>query len=132
MAGLEGSMNHGVIPSVVYTSPEIASVGRTEEALVEEGRAFRAGAFSFKGNGRAMAHGLNDGLVKVLADAGTGELLGVHIIGPWASELIAQAAVAMSAGMTASRLAGVCAAHPTLSEAVKEACLAVDGRAVHG
>jgi len=132
LAGLEGPMNHGVIPSVVYTSPEISSVGQTEEALAKEGRAFKAGTFSFKGNGRAIAHGMNDGLVKVLADAGTGEILGVHVIGPWASELIAQAAVAMSAGMTASRLAGVCAAHPTLSEAVKEACLAVDGRAVHG
>lgn len=131
-AGLDGHMNHDVIPSVVYTTPEIASVGRTERALAGEGVAYTSGSFSFKPNGRAMAHGLNDGLVKVLADEATGEILGVHMIGPWVSELIGQAAVAMQKRMTAAELAAVCTAHPSLSEALKEAALAAGGKAIHG
>jgi len=131
-AGLPGHMDHGVIPSVVYTSPEIASVGRTERALAGEGVGYTSGSFSFKPNGRAMAHGLNDGLVKVLADEATGEILGVHMIGPWVSEIIGQAAVAMQKRMTAAELAAVCTAHPSLSEALKEAALAAGGKAIHG
>ena len=131
LAGRKGHLDYGVIPSVVYTRPEIASVGSTEGRLEEERIPFKKGVFSFKGNGRAMAHGLNDGLVKVLAHGETGALLGVHVIGPWAGELITQAAVAMGGGMTAAQLAGICTAHPTLSEAIKEAALDVDGEAIH-
>lgn len=131
IAGLPGHVDYGVIPAVVYTSPEIASVGRTQDALEKDGTPFRSGSFAFKANGRATAHGENDGLVKVLAHAETDALLGVHVVGPWASELIGQAAVAMSARMTAARFAQVCAAHPTLSESLREAALAVSGKAIH-
>ena len=131
IAGLEGHVDYEVIPAVVYTSPEIASVGRTQDALEKAGVPFKTGAFPFKANGRATAHGENDGLAKVIAHAETDAILGVHVIGPWASELIGQAAVAMSARMTAARFAQVCAAHPTLSESLREAALAVSGKALH-
>jgi dihydrolipoamide dehydrogenase len=132
LAGLEGHVDYGVIPAVVYTAPEIASVGRTQDALEKEGVPFKAGVFPFKANGRALAHGENDGLVKLLAHAETDAILGVHIIGPWASELVGQGAVAMAARMTSAAFAKVCAAHPTLSEALHEAALAVSGKAIHG
>jgi dihydrolipoamide dehydrogenase len=132
IAGLPGHVDYGVIPAIVYTAPEIASVGRTQDALEREGVPFKAGTFPFKANGRALAHGENDGLVKLLAHAETDALLGVHIIGPWASELIGQGAVAMAAKMTAAAFARVCAAHPTLTEALHEAALAVSGKAIHG
>ena len=132
LAGLQRHVDYDAVPSVVYTAPEIASVGRTQEALESAGVPFKAGAFPFKANGRALAHGDSDGLVKVLAHADTDALLGVHVIGPWASELIGQATVAMAAKMTSAAFARVCAAHPTLSEAIHEAALAVSGKAIHG
>jgi len=127
-----GQLNYDAIPAVVYTEPEIAMVGRTEEQLVEQGVALRKGVFLFKANGRAMALGHNDGAVKVLADAETDRVLGVHIVGPRAGDLIAEAAVAIEYGASSEDLARACHAHPTLSEALKEAALAVDGRAIHG
>ena len=123
-----GHVDYGAIPSVAYTHPEIAAVGKTEEQLKEEGIAYRKGKFSFRGNGRARALGDTEGFVKVLADEATDRLLGVHIIGPRAGDLIAEAAAAMSFGASSEDVARTCHAHPTLSEAFKEACLAVDGR----
>jgi dihydrolipoamide dehydrogenase len=126
-----GHVNYGTIPSVIYTSPEIASVGETEEALKEQSIDYRTGRFSFAANGRARAVGHTDGFVKVLADSETDRVLGVHIIGPNAGELIAEAAVAMEFGASAEDIARCCHAHPTLAEAVKEAAMAVDRRAIH-
>ena len=126
-----GHINYGAIPSVVYTSPEIAAVGRTEQELKAEGVAYKAGSFPFLANGRAKAIGRTEGKVKILADAATDRVLGVHILGPHAGDLIAECAAAMEFGATAEDLARTCHAHPTLAEAVKEAALAVDGRAVH-
>ncbi|MEZ6057519.1 MAG: dihydrolipoyl dehydrogenase [Planctomycetaceae bacterium] len=126
-----GHVDYGVIPGVVYTEPEIATVGKTEEALKEEGREYRKGIFPFLANGRARASGQTDGRVKILADAKTDRVLGVHIIGPHAGELIAEASTAMSFGASSEDIARTCHAHPTLSEAVKEAAFAVDGRAIH-
>jgi dihydrolipoamide dehydrogenase len=131
LAGQAGHVNYGVIPNVVYTSPEVASVGRTEEELKEAGVAYRAGKFPFTANGRAKANRQTDGFVKVLADAETDRVLGVHIVGVNASEMIAEAAVLMEFGGSAEDLARTCHAHPTLTEAVKEAALAVDKRAIH-
>ncbi len=126
-----GHVNYDTIPGVCYTEPEIASVGRTEEQLKAEGRAYRKGVFHFRGNGRARALGQVDGRVKMLADARTDRLLGVHIIGPRAGELIAEAVVAMEFGASSEDLARCTHAHPTLAECLKEAALAVDGRALH-
>lgn len=126
-----GHVNYNTIPSVVYTSPEIASVGKTEDQLKEAGIAYRKGEFPFIANGRARAVGQTDGRVKILADEKTDRILGVHIIGPHAGDLIAEAAVAMEFGASSEDLARCCHAHPTLAEAVKEASLAVDGRALH-
>ena len=131
LAGQHGHVNYEVIPGVVYTSPEIASVGRTEEELKAAGVAYKVGKFPFTANGRARAMRHSDGFVKVLADATTDRVLGVHIIGHGAGELIAEAAVLMEFGGSAEDLARTCHAHPTMSEAVKEAALAVDKRAIH-
>lgn len=124
-------VNYNAIPGVVYTEPEIASVGKTEDQLRDEGIAFRVGSFPFMANGRAKALGETTGKVKILADAATDRILGVHIIGPRAGDLIAEAAVAIEFGASAEDIARSSHAHPTLAEAVKEAALAVDGRAVH-
>lgn len=131
LAGQAGHVNYGVIPSVVYTMPEIASVGRTEEELKAEGVDYRAGKFPFSANGRARAMGHKDGFVKVLADAGTDRVLGVHIVGPVAGEMIHEAAVLMEFSGSAEDLARTCHAHPTLSEAVKEAALAAWFKPIH-
>lgn len=131
MATGYGHVNYDAIPGVVYTDPEIASVGRTEEQLREQGVDYRKGVFPFIANGRARALGHTAGRVKILADRQTDRILGVHIIGPRAGELIAEAAVAVEFGASSEDLARCTHAHPTLSEAVKEAALAVDGRALH-
>jgi dihydrolipoamide dehydrogenase len=131
LAGQAGHVNYAVIPGVVYTSPEVAAVGQTEEELKAEGVDYKAGKFLFLANGRAKANQTTDGFVKVLADAKTDRVLGVHIVGPMAGELIHEAAVLMEFGGSAEDLARTCHAHPTLSEAVKEAALAVAGRAIH-
>ena len=131
LAGQAGHVNYGVIPGVVYTSPEVAAVGKTEEELKAEGVDYKAGKFLFLANGRAKANQTTDGFVKVLADARTDRVLGVHIVGPQAGELIHEAAVLMEFGGSAEDLARTCHAHPTLSEAVKEAAMAVAGRAIH-
>jgi dihydrolipoamide dehydrogenase len=126
-----GHVNYAAIPSVVYTEPEVASVGRSEEELVEQGIPFRKGMFPFQASGRAAAIGHAEGAVKLLAHAETDRVLGVHIVGPHASELVAEAVVAIECGASSEDLARSCHAHPTLSEALKEAALAVEGRAVH-
>jgi dihydrolipoyl dehydrogenase len=127
-----GHVNYGVIPAVVFTHPEIASVGRSESDLKDEAHEYKKGVFHFKGNGRAHAIDQTDGFVKVVADKKTERVLGVHIIGPDAGSLIAECASAMEYGATAEDIYRTCHAHPTLSEAVKEAALAVDGRLIHG
>jgi len=126
-----GRVDYGAIPSVVYTRPEIAGVGRTEEEMAEARVPFRKGVFPFRANGRARCLGEGEGFVKVLADARTDRVLGVHILGPRAGDLIAEAAVGIAFGASSEDLARACHAHPTLAEAVKEAALAVDGRALH-
>ncbi len=131
IAGQHGHVNFNTIPWVIYTSPEIAWVGQTEQTLKAEGRAYKAGTFPFLANGRARALGDTTGMVKVLADAGTDEILGVHIVGPMASELIAEAVLAMEFKASAEDIARICHAHPSLSEATKEAALAVDKRALN-
>ncbi len=131
LAGKAGHVNYGVIPSVIYTYPEVASVGATEDDLTLAGTAYNVGKFPFTANGRAKVNRTTDGFVKVLADAKTDRVLGVHIIGPDAGTLIAEAAVLMEFGGSAEDLARTCHAHPTLSEAVKEAALAAGGRAIH-
>jgi dihydrolipoamide dehydrogenase len=131
LAGQSGHVNYGVIPNVIYTAPEVASVGKTEEELKDAGIAYNVGKFPFLANGRAKVNRTTDGFVKVLADATTDRVLGVHIIGPHAGELIGEASVIMEFGGSAEDLARTCHAHPTLSEAVKEAAMAVDKRAVH-
>jgi dihydrolipoamide dehydrogenase len=131
IAGKAGHVNYGVIPNVVYTFPEIASVGKTEEELKEAGVAYNAGKFPFTANGRAKANQQTDGFVKILADAKTDRVLGVHIVGSDAGNMIAEAAVAMEFAASAEDIARTCHAHPTLPEAVKEAALAVGKRAIH-
>ena len=131
LAGQAGQVNHDVIPSVIYTTPEVASVGKTEEELKAADIAYNVGKFPFLANGRAKANRTTEGFVKVLADAATDRVLGVHIIGANASELIAEAAVLMEFSGSAEDLARTCHAHPTLSEAVKEAALSVAKRAIH-
>ena len=131
LAGQAGHVNYGIIPGVVYTYPEVASVGKTEDELKDEGVAYTSGSFPFMANGRAKANQTTDGFVKVLADAKTDQVLGVHILGPQAGELIHECAVLMEFGGSSEDLARTCHAHPTLSEAVKEAALAVDKRAIH-
>ena len=131
IAGQHGHVNFNTIPWVIYTSPEIAWVGKTEQQLKTENVAYKAGSFPFLANGRARALGDTNGFVKFVADAKTDEILGVHIIGPTASELIAEAVVAMEFRASSEDIARICHAHPSLSEAVKEAALAVDGRALN-
>jgi len=131
LAGKAGHVNYEVIPNVVYTYPEVASVGRTEEELKKDGVDYKAGKFPFTANGRAKANGTTDGFVKILADAKTDRVLGVHIVGPDAGTLIGEVAVAMEFSASSEDIARTCHAHPTLSEAVKEAALAVEGRAIH-
>ena len=131
LAGQAGHVNYGVIPSVIYTWPEVASVGQTEEELKAAGIAYTVGKFPFTANGRARAMGCTDGFVKILADKTTDRLLGAHILGPDAGTLIAELALAMEFGASAEDVARTCHAHPTLNEAVKEAALAVAGRALH-
>ena len=131
IAGQHGHVNFNTIPWVIYTSPEIAWVGKTEQQLKAEGRAYKAGSFPFMANGRARALGDTTGMVKFLADAATDEILGVHIVGPMASELIAEAVVAMEFRASAEDIARICHAHPSLSEATKEAALAVDKRTLN-
>jgi dihydrolipoamide dehydrogenase len=131
LAGQAGHVNYDVIPSVIYTFPEVASVGKTEEELKTAGIAYSAGKFPFTANGRAKVNRTTDGFVKVLADATSDRILGVHMIGPHVGELIAEAAVIMEFGGSAEDLARTCHAHPTLTEAVKEAALAVAKRSIH-
>ena len=131
IAGQHGHVNFNTIPWVIYTSPEIAWVGKTEQQLKAEGRAYRAGTFPFLANGRARALGDTTGMVKMLADAATDEVLGVHIIGPMASELISEAVLAMEFKASSEDIARICHAHPSLSEATKEAALAVDKRTLN-
>jgi dihydrolipoamide dehydrogenase len=131
MAGKAGHVNYSVIPGVVYTSPEVASVGATEEQLKEQGRAYKVGKFPFMGNARAKAVFQADGFVKILADAATDRILGAHIIGPAAGDLIHEVCVAMEFGASAQDLALTCHAHPTYSEAVREAALACGDGAIH-
>jgi dihydrolipoamide dehydrogenase len=131
LVGQAGHVNYDIIPGVVYTSPELASVGKTEEELKAAGIAYKAGKFLFIANGRAKANQTTDGFAKILADANTDKVLGAHIVGPQAGELIHEVAVLMEFGGSAEDLARTTHAHPTLSEAVKEAALAVAGRAIH-
>jgi dihydrolipoamide dehydrogenase len=131
IAGTSGHVNYDVIPNVIYTSPEVASVGKTEEELKAANVAYNVGKFPFTANGRAKANQQTDGFVKILADAKTDRVLGVHIIGSDAGNMIAEAAIAMELGAAAEDIARTCHAHPTLPEAVKEAALAVDKRAIH-
>ena len=131
IAGQHGHVDFDLVPWVIYTSPEIAWVGKTEQQLKAEGRAYKAGSFPFLANGRARALGDTTGMVKMLADAQTDEVLGVHIVGPMASELVAEACVAMTFRAASEDIARICHAHPSLSESTKEAALAVDKRTLN-
>ncbi|PWR01364.1 dihydrolipoyl dehydrogenase [Meridianimarinicoccus roseus] len=131
LAGQAGHVNYDVIPGVIYTHPEVASVGKTEEQLKEAGHAYKAGKFSFMGNGRAKANFAADGFVKILADSKTDRVLGAHIIGPMAGDLIHEICVAMEFGAAAEDIARTCHAHPTYSEAVREAALACGDGPIH-
>jgi dihydrolipoamide dehydrogenase len=131
IAGQAGHVNYGVIPNVIYTDPEIASVGMTEAAAKEAGIEIKTGEFNFAGNGRAIATDATDGFVKVIADKKTDKLLGIQIISKSGSELIASAVAHMEYGGSAEDLARTVHAHPTLTEAMKEAAMAVDGNAIH-
>ena len=131
LAGQAGHVNYAAIPGVVYTWPEVASVGETEESLKEGGVAYNVGKFPFTANGRARAMGMTEGFVKILSDKTSDKLLGAHIVGPDAGALIAEIVTAIEFGASAEDVARICHAHPTLSEAVKEAALAADGRALH-
>ncbi len=131
MAGKSGHVNYGVIPGVVYTNPEVATVGQTEEQLKEAGHAYKVGKFTFMGNARAKAMFAGDGFVKIIADQATDRILGAHIIGPAAGEMIHEICVAMEFGASAQDIALTCHAHPTCSEAVREAALACGDGAIH-
>lgn len=131
LAGKHGHVNYGVIPGVIYTTPEVANVGQTEEQLKEAGIEYKVGKFSFMGNGRAKAVFQGEGFVKMLADAKTDRILGCHLIGPAAGDLIHEICVAMEFGASAQDIAMTCHAHPTFSEAVREAALACDAGAIH-
>ncbi len=131
IAGQHGHVNYGVIPSVIYTHPEVSSVGKTEEQLKEEGRKYKVGKFSFMGNARAKANFSGDGFVKIIVDSETDRVLGAHIIGPMAGDLIHEICVAMEFGAAAEDIARTCHAHPTYSEAVREAALACGDGAIH-
>ncbi|MCZ7657641.1 MAG: dihydrolipoyl dehydrogenase [Xanthobacteraceae bacterium] len=131
LAGQAGHLNYDVIPNVIYTFPEVASIGRSEEELKEAGVTYNVGKFPFTANGRAKASARTDGFVKILADSKTDRVLGVHIVGADAGTMIAEAAIAMEFGASSEDIARTCHAHPTLTEAVKEAALAVEKRAIH-
>jgi len=131
VAGKHGHVNYGVIPGVIYTHPEVANVGATEDSLKEQGVAYKVGKFSFMGNGRAKANFAADGFVKILADANTDRVLGAHIIGPAAGDLIHEICVGMEFGASAEDIALTCHAHPTYSEAVREAALACGDGPIH-
>ena len=131
MAGKPGHVDYDLVPGIVYTAPEIATLGKSEEALTEAGIDFVKGLFPFSANSRARAQGHSDGFVKILACAKTDKILGVHIIGHEAGTVIHECATAMTFGASAEDIARTCHGHPTLNEAVKEAALAVDGRAIH-
>ena len=131
LAGKPSHVNYNVIPGVIYTHPEVAWVGQSEEDLKQQGTAYKVGKFPFMANGRAKVNGTTEGFVKILADAETDRVLGVHILGAHAGNLIAEAAIAMEFSASAEDVARTCHAHPTLTEAVKEAALAIDGRALH-
>ena len=132
IAGQKPHINHLLIPGVVYTWPEVAAVGYTEEELKSKGIAYKAGSFPFKASGRARASMDTDGFIKVLADATTDEVLGVHMIGPRCADLIAEAVMAMEFKATAEDIARICHAHPTFTESLKEAALAATAnRALH-
>jgi dihydrolipoamide dehydrogenase len=131
LAGQAGHVNYGVIPGVIYTHPEVASVGETEETLKDQGHEYKVGKFSFMGNGRAKANFAAEGFVKILADAKTDRILGAHIIGPMVGDLIHEVCVAMEFGASAEDLARTCHAHPTYSEAVREAALALGDGPIH-
>lgn len=131
IAGKPGHVNYDIIPSVIYTNPEVASVGMTEEQLKEKSVDYLVGKFPFLANGRAKVNNTTDGFVKILSSADTDQILGIHIIGDQAGNMIGEAAVAMEFEATSEDLARICHAHPTLSEAIKEAALSVEGRALH-
>lgn len=131
IAGKPGHVNYDAIPSVIYTAPEIASVGKTEEELKEAGIAYNSGQFPFLANGRAKAMEAKEGFVKVLSDKTTDRILGVHMIGPYVGEMIAEMVLAMEFGATAEDVARTCHPHPTLTEVVREAALDAIGRGIH-
>ncbi len=131
IAGRHGHVNYAVIPGVIYTAPEVATVGLTEEALKEQGRAYKVGKFPFMGNGRAKANLVSEGFVKLLSDKESGQILGAHIIGPAAGDLIHEICVGMELGATSGDIVKTCHAHPTFSEAVREAALALGDGAIH-
>lgn len=129
--GEAGHVNYGCIPGVIYTHPEVASVGKTEEELKAEGVKFSKGVFPFMANSRARTNNDSDGMVKILTDTQTDKILGVHIIGPNAGEMIAEGVLGMEYGAAAEDIARTCHAHPTLSEAFKEACMAAYDKSIH-
>jgi len=131
IAGQSGHVNYDTIPGVIYTTPEVASIGKTEEQLKKQNIQYKIGKFSFMANSRAKAIDDAEGFVKILADKKTDKVLGAHLIGPHAGELIAEIGVAMEFGASSEDIARTCHAHPTFSEAVKEAALSVDKRAIH-
>jgi dihydrolipoamide dehydrogenase len=131
IAGQKTQMNYDIIPNVIYTHPEIAAVGKTEEQLKQAGESYNVGIFPFIASGRALAANETDGMVKMIADAETDRILGCHIIGPSAADLVQQVAIAMEFGSSAEDIGMTVFGHPTLSEAVHEAALAVNGHAIH-
>ncbi len=131
LAGQAGHVNYDVIPGVIYTSPEVATVGKTEEQLIDENKPYKVGKFPFLANSRAKVNNETEGFVKILADSKTDKVLGVHIIGPHCGDMIAEMALAMEFGASAEDIARTCHAHPTHTEAIKEAALAVDKRPIH-
>ena len=131
LAGQAGHVNYNVIPGVIYTSPEVATVGKTEEQLKDENKSYKVGKFPFMANSRAKVNNETEGFVKILADSQTDKVLGVHIIGPHCGDMIAEMALAMEFGASAEDIARTCHAHPTHTEAIKEAALAVDKRPIH-
>ena len=131
IAGQSGHVNYDLIPGVIYTSPEVATIGKTEEQLKKLNISYKIGKFPFMANSRAKAIDEPEGFVKILADNSTDKVLGVHIIGPHAGEMIAEMAVAMEFGASSEDIARTCHAHPTFSEAIKEAALSVDKRQIH-
>ena len=131
IAGQSGHVNYNIIPGVIYTSPEVAAVGKTEEELKKSGISYKVGKFPFMANSRAKVNNETEGFVKILADSNTDKVLGVHIIGPHCGDMIAEMALAMEFGASAEDIARTCHAHPTHTEAIKEAALAVEKRPIH-